>query len=76
MPTQDYCAQCGHPAAWHRHDDTRCLDTHQQPCVPESAQFRCLGWDVDGPGFRPNGCAYNCESYQPPRAASPAQEGP
>lgn len=45
------CANCGHPPHWHSHDDVACLSTHEQPCYPETAPFRCLGYDVDGPGY-------------------------
>lgn len=56
------CARCGHPDDWHRHDDLACPSEHPQPCAPagcsslthptHDSPFRCLGYDVDGPGFR------------------------
>lgn len=45
------CARCGHPDHWHRHDDKACISTHPQPCAPDVAPFRCLGYDCDGPRF-------------------------
>lgn len=38
------CKRCGHPDHWHRHDDA-----NNDP--PETAPFRCLGYDCDKPGF-------------------------
>ena len=46
-----HCKRCGHPQAWHSHDDTACLSKHAQPCHPETAPFRCLGYDCMAPGF-------------------------
>lgn len=46
------CARCGHPQEWHTHSDDTCLSTHPQPCYPETAPFRCLGYDVWQPGVR------------------------
>lgn len=55
------CANCGHPADWHRHDDEGCLSKHPQPCsLPGTldaqqgaplAPFRCLGYDCERPGY-------------------------
>lgn len=45
------CARCKHPDHWHRHDDEACLMKHDQPCSPEIAPFRCLGYDCERPGF-------------------------
>lgn len=45
------CARCGHPQEWHSHDDQVCLSKHPQPCAPETAPFRCLGYDCMGEGF-------------------------
>jgi hypothetical protein len=44
------CARCGHPSDWHRHDDEAC-STHPQPCTPDAAPFRCLGYDCDASGY-------------------------
>lgn len=49
IPTE-VCQRCGHPADWHRHDDEKC-STHPQPCSPETAPFRCLGYDCMALGF-------------------------
>jgi hypothetical protein len=38
------CSRCKHPDHWHRHDDA-----NNYP--PETAPFRCLGYDCDKPGF-------------------------
>jgi hypothetical protein len=40
----EQCKRCGHPSDWHSHDDAKC-STHPQPCYPETAPFRCLGYD-------------------------------
>lgn len=45
------CGHCGHPQEWHSHDDHECLETHPQPCAPEIAPFRCLGYDCMAEGF-------------------------
>ncbi len=45
------CLVCRHPQSWHRHADEYCLAQHPQPCSPDTAPFRCLGYDCDGPGF-------------------------
>ena len=74
-PTRELCARCGHPDHWHRHDDADCATKHAQPCSPETAPFRCLGYDCDGGGFTPGGTPASrcgCPSFQPPRA--PPQE--
>ena len=35
---------------WHRHDDERCFkDGHIQPCSPDTAPFRCIGYDCEAP---------------------------
>jgi hypothetical protein len=47
----DNCKRCGHPKDWHRHDDRGCPTSHPQPCYPETAPFRCLGYDCMGEGF-------------------------
>lgn len=49
--TSRRCARCGHPDHWHRHDDEAC-STHPQPCYPETAPFRCIGYDCMAAGFR------------------------
>jgi hypothetical protein len=54
------CKRCKHPQAWHTHDDHDCLTTHPQPCVPESAPFRCLGTDIWKPGFAGGTPATRC----------------
>lgn len=51
MTTEKKCRRCGHPQSWHSHDDTDCLTKHPQPCYPETAPFRCLGYDCMGEGF-------------------------
>lgn len=38
------CARCGHPADWHRADDS-------QTCPMEEWKFRCIGYDCEKPGF-------------------------
>ncbi len=45
------CRRCTHPQEWHSHDDEQCLSTHPQPCVPDTAPFRCLGYDCMKDGF-------------------------
>lgn len=45
------CRRCKHSADWHRHDDVGCHTTHPQPCEPNTAPFRCLGYDCERPGF-------------------------
>lgn len=45
------CKRCGHPDHWHTHDDLDCLSKHPQPCSPDTAPFRCLGYDCMGEGF-------------------------
>lgn len=45
------CKRCGHPQSWHSHDDVACSSTHPQPCYPETAPFRCLGYDCMAEGF-------------------------
>ena len=42
----DLCVGCQHPSSWHRHDDVACSQSHPQPCYPDIAPFRCLGYDV------------------------------
>ena len=49
--SEKLCRRCGHPQHWHTHDDHDCLSKHFQPCYPEGAPFRCLGYDVWKPGF-------------------------
>ena len=39
------CTRCGHPSAWHSHDDVACHSEHPQPCYPWTAPYRCLGYD-------------------------------
>ena len=48
---RETCRRCKHPADWHRHDDVACRTTHPQPCVPETAPFRCIGYDCMRDGF-------------------------
>lgn len=71
-----WCVRCGHPDHWHRHDDVSCASSHLQPCGPETAPFRCLGYDCDGSGFvhgtPESRCG--CSSFQPP--AIPRTEQP
>lgn len=45
------CKRCRHPREWHTHDDQDCPSKHAQPCYPESAPFRCLGYDCWAAGF-------------------------
>ena len=45
-PSNELCGNCGHPQAWHSHDDYACRVKHLQPCRPETAPCRCLGADV------------------------------
>jgi hypothetical protein len=45
------CKRCGHPQHWHTHDDTGCLSNHFQPCYPEGAPFRCIGYDAWKSGY-------------------------
>ncbi len=45
------CQRCHHPQSWHSHDDQACLTRHPQPCVPDTALFRCLGYDCFKEGF-------------------------
>ena len=40
-----HCKRCGHPADWHRLDDS----TNISPTLPE-AKFRCIGYDCEAPG--------------------------
>lgn len=42
----EFCARCGHPADWHRHDDA---DSHA--ATDPDCPFRCLGYDCEKPGF-------------------------
>ncbi len=52
------CGECGHPADWHRLDDS----TNVSPVDP-AAEFRCIGYDctIDGPiGI----CGYGCADYR------------
>lgn len=44
--TGERCARCGHPADWHRHDDS-----DNTPPTSPSCKFRCLGYDCMAPGF-------------------------
>ena len=44
------CQRCSHPQQWHTHDDEGCIE-HPQPCDPEHAPFRCLGYDCNRPGY-------------------------
>lgn len=53
MMTDRLCQRCGHPDSWHSHDDHDCPSKHPQPCVPETAPFRCLGYNCMQPGFVP-----------------------
>ena len=48
--SQDLCQRCAHPADWHRHDDALCPSCHHQPCSPDTAPYRCLGYDCMRPG--------------------------
>lgn len=51
----DKCQRCKHPSSWHRHSDEGCLSTHPQPCYPEIAPFRCIGYDCEKDGNYPGG---------------------
>jgi hypothetical protein len=44
------CQRCKHPQGWHSHDDVACRTAHPQPCSPDVAPFRCLGYDCFAPG--------------------------
>lgn len=44
------CLRCGHPALWHRLDDSQGLS----PMDPK-ARFRCLGYDPSQDGTYPEG---------------------
>lgn len=46
-----FCKRCGHPDSWHSHDDVACRTKHLQPCHPDTAPFRCHGYDIWGRGF-------------------------
>jgi hypothetical protein len=43
--TELICRRCSHPQSWHRHDDACERVGHPQPCYPETAPFRCLGYN-------------------------------
>lgn len=64
------CVRCGHPSDWHRHDDEACLQEHPQPCTPDVAPFRCLGYDCEAGG--PPRCRCDCPTWIAPMS-SPAQ---
>ncbi len=49
------CERCGHPQDWHRHDDEACGPKHPQPCSPDNAPFRCLGYDCERSHNYPGG---------------------
>ena len=69
------CQRCGHPADWHRHDDVACSTKHPQPCWPENAIFRCLGYDCEA-GGHPGGTPESrcgCPDYIDP-AGDPAPQ--
>ena len=53
------CQRCGHPADWHRLDDSLNLD----PTDPETP-FRCIGYDCMAPGKPSEGCTSRCPNYQ------------
>lgn len=68
-PPEPICRRCLHPQSWHRHDDVACGLSHPQPCYPETAPFRCLGYDCmqDGSSAGSDcGCPdfeENCDGY-------------
>lgn len=39
------CIRCGHPADWHRLDDSKNI-----PPTSPDAKFRCIGYDCERPG--------------------------
>lgn len=52
------CARCGHPADWHRLDDS----LNVSPTDP-AAEFRCIGHDCTAPGpLTP--CDVACPDYE------------
>lgn len=59
------CGRCGHPASWHRLDDS----TDEDPTDPD-AQFRCIGYDCMAPGRPKDPCG--CPDFL---ATSPAPSG-
>jgi hypothetical protein len=70
--TKQLCKRCQHPADWHRHADEQCLSSHPQPCTPDIAPFRCLGYDCENSGYPAGtpetrcGCMdfeKNCDGY-------------
>lgn len=59
------CERCDHPPSWHRHDDVACRTSHPQPCHPDTAPFRCLGYDCEASGPpRHKGC--DCPDFVGP----------
>lgn len=52
------CDRCGHPADWHRLDDSLNLDP-TDPATP----FRCIGYDCMAPGKPLEGCTSRCPDY-------------
>lgn len=52
------CETCGHPASWHRHDDS-----DNVPPTDPSCKFRCIGYDCEVGGAPPkNPC--KCPDYK------------
>ena len=52
------CKRCGHPASWHRLDDSKNI-----PPTSSDAQFRCIGYDCEKPGPPiKNGC--DCPDFE------------
>lgn len=52
------CARCGHPADWHRLDDSRNV-----PPTDPNAMFRCIGYDCTRPGPPKALCDVGCPDY-------------
>lgn len=44
-PAMHRCGQCGHPADWHRADDSQNI-----PATSPDLKFRCIGYDCEAPG--------------------------
>jgi hypothetical protein len=69
MLKADVCGRCNHPQDWHRHDDHAC-STHPQPCEPDTAPFRCLGYDCMADGSTPagpTGTRCDCPDFVEPK---------
>lgn len=59
QPVLPNCENCGHPANWHRLDDS----TNVSPTDP-NAKFRCIGYDPEHD--RPGICVSHCPDYVHP----------